>query len=84
MTAKDTGLKALVKLTRAQFGSILHDPDTKYIVTDGETVREYLGDIPIGGGGASVIGTISGTVTPTLTGRIMYHGGIVSGSIEEG
>jgi hypothetical protein len=49
MTGKDTGLKALVKLTRAQYGSILHDPDTKYIVTDGETVREYLGDIPIGG-----------------------------------
>jgi len=44
----NTGLTGLRLLTRQEYRATPHDPDTKYIVRDGDTVQEYLGSIPIG------------------------------------
>ena len=62
-----TGLTGLVKLTKAQYNSMeAHDANTKYIVKDGNSVMEYLGDILIGSGNDAVAGTpdvkLGGTV----------------------
>lgn len=46
-----TGLTGLIKLTKEQYDAIKHDPKTKYIVQNGNDVKEYLGDILIASGG---------------------------------
>lgn len=45
----NTNLNGILLITKAEYEAITPDPDTKYIVKDGENVAEYLGDIKIKG-----------------------------------
>jgi hypothetical protein len=44
-----SGLNGVWLLSAEEYERIPHDPETKYIVRDTGSVKEYLGDIPIGG-----------------------------------
>lgn len=59
----DTRLNGIVKLSKSQYDAMeTHDAGTKYIVVDGNSVKEYLGTIPIGateGSGTDIRGTVS-------------------------
>lgn len=46
----NTNLNGIKLVTKEQYDSMQsHDADTKYIVKDGDSVSEYLGDIKIKG-----------------------------------
>ena len=76
----NTGLSGIKKLTRAQYDALTtKDVNTKYIVVDGSTVQEYLGDIPIGGDGSG--GVITG-VPVAVSGGTMGTAAL-TGDVEE-
>lgn len=66
-----TGLTGLIKLTKLEYESITHDPKTKYIVKDGNSVKEYLGDIPIGIGNSMLVHEFTVVYTRGITGAIV-------------
>lgn len=76
-----TGLTGLLKLTKAQYDALeTHEPNTKYIVVDNGAVQEYLGDTPIGGGGAAVL---TGTPTVQMSGAVLPISAMIYGTAEE-
>lgn len=76
-----TGLTGLLKLTKAQYDALeTHEPNTKYIVVDGSTVQEYLGDTPIGAGSGTAM---TGTPTVQMTGTITPISSTIYGTAEE-
>lgn len=78
----NTWLSGIKKLTRAQYNSMeSHDSNTKYIVVDGSTVTEYLGDTPIGGGSSG--GVITGVPAVRMSGVVVPISGVIAGTAEE-
>lgn len=77
-----TGLTGLLKLTKSQYDAMgTHEANTKYIVVDGSTVTEYLGDTPIGGGGSG--GVITGVPVVQMSGAVLPISGTIYGTAEE-
>lgn len=78
----NTGLSGIKKLTQAQYDALTtKDVNTKYIVVDGSTVQEYLGDTPIGGGSSG--GVITGSPVVRMSGVVVPISGVIAGTAEE-